>query len=232
MFRAFGHDNSSVLDGGLPAWEAQGLPLETVAPAAEESITHEYTVASQSLSAIASRAKLLHVLFFFVYVCLQAIKPFLIMARGTLQASTQLWLMLAQKEGKYLFLHLLQITYLPGTRFTGKDPEPRPGVKSGHMPNSVSLPFNVFLKNNTTRSGDAYTTLLPEEQLKLALINNVGEDLAESILQGNTSVITSCGSGMTAGVLWLGLKVLGVEDSKISLYDEVSCLHCALTFSQ
>ena len=29
MFRTFGHDNSSVLDGGLPGWETEGLPTET-----------------------------------------------------------------------------------------------------------------------------------------------------------------------------------------------------------
>ena len=32
MFRAFGHNNSSVLNGGLPGWEAEGLPVETSAP--------------------------------------------------------------------------------------------------------------------------------------------------------------------------------------------------------
>lgn len=33
MFRAFGHTNSSVLDGGLPRWEAEGLPVEANEPA-------------------------------------------------------------------------------------------------------------------------------------------------------------------------------------------------------
>jgi thiosulfate/3-mercaptopyruvate sulfurtransferase len=37
MFRAFGHENSSVLNGGLPAWEAGGLPLENGAPESEPS---------------------------------------------------------------------------------------------------------------------------------------------------------------------------------------------------
>jgi thiosulfate/3-mercaptopyruvate sulfurtransferase len=37
MFRAFGHQNSSVLDGGLPRWEAEGLEIETVSPKSQSS---------------------------------------------------------------------------------------------------------------------------------------------------------------------------------------------------
>jgi thiosulfate/3-mercaptopyruvate sulfurtransferase len=33
MFRAFGHEKSSILDGGLPRWEAEGFPIEANAPA-------------------------------------------------------------------------------------------------------------------------------------------------------------------------------------------------------
>lgn len=65
-----------------------------------------------------------------------------------------------------------------------------------------------------------YTTLLPVEGLRKALIKTVGEEqVNHQILTGKASVVTTCGSGMTAAVLWLGLKQLGVE--KIALYDEV-----------
>lgn len=47
----------------------------------------------------------------------------------------------------------------------------------------------------------------------------VGRAEVERILKGERPVITSCGSGMTAGVLWLGLQLLGAH--KIGLYDEV-----------
>ena len=47
----------------------------------------------------------------------------------------------------------------------------------------------------------------------------VGRAEVERIVKGDRPVITSCGSGMTAGVLWLGLQLLGAQ--KISLYDEV-----------
>ena len=88
------------------------------------------------------------------------------------------------------------------------------------MPYAFSLPFTSFLQINTNPStGTTYATLLPPSELREALIKAVGKDNAENVLSGQRSIITSCGSGMTAGVLWLGLRLLGVE--KIALYDEV-----------
>ena len=53
-----------------------------------------------------------------------------------------------------------------------------------------------------------------------SLVEVVGAKELELILKGERTVITSCGSGMTAGVLWLGLKLLGAKN--VGLYDEVS----------
>lgn len=75
----------------------------------------------------------------------------------------------------------------------------------------------MFLQKHSR--GD-YTTILPKEDIYTALVRAVGVDRADAIMEGALPVITSCGSGMTAGILWLGLKLLGVE--KVSLYDEVS----------
>jgi thiosulfate/3-mercaptopyruvate sulfurtransferase len=104
-------------------------------------------------------------------------------------------------------------------RFTGKDPEPRAGLSSGHIPNSLSLPFGVFLQANNLPDGGSYTTFKPPEAVKQALEDHIGKENADFIISGQTPVATSCGSGMTAAVLWLGLKQLGIE--KIALYDEV-----------
>ncbi|KAG6832207.1 hypothetical protein H0H92_004172 [Tricholoma furcatifolium] len=104
-------------------------------------------------------------------------------------------------------------------RFTGVDPEPRPGLSSGHIPNSLSLPFNLFLSQNKASDGTTYTTFLPDKEIRKVLENAVGLKRTNMIIDGSLPVTTSCGSGMTAGILWLGLKLLGVE--KISLYDEV-----------
>lgn len=106
-------------------------------------------------------------------------------------------------------------------RYLGVEPEPRPGLTSGHIPNSISLPFNAFLQSITAPNSRTYTTFLPPSEIRQALIDAVGAKQAELIIQGQRPVVTSCGSGMTAGVLWLGLKLLGVE--KVGLYDEV-CL--------
>jgi thiosulfate/3-mercaptopyruvate sulfurtransferase len=51
------------------------------------------------------------------------------------------------------------------------------------------------------------------------LTDALGETNANLITNGKVPVVTSCGSGMTAAVLWLGLKQLGVKE--VGLYDEV-----------
>lgn len=105
-------------------------------------------------------------------------------------------------------------------RFFGTDPEPRPGISSGHIPNSFSLPFNLFLTQNTNIvSEETYTTFKSRDQILEELKKAVGEEETRAILEGKRKVVTSCGSGMTAGVLWLGLKLLGVKG--VALYDEV-----------
>lgn len=53
-----------------------------------------------------------------------------------------------------------------------------------------------------------------------ALERAVGPQRTEMIISGKVPVVATCGSGMTAGVIWLGLKILGVNNC--SLYDEVS----------
>jgi len=103
-------------------------------------------------------------------------------------------------------------------RYLGVDPEPRPGLSSGHIPNSLSLPFQVFLSKHTGADGAAYTSIVPPSELQKALEDAIGTERASLVIKGDIPVVTSCGSGMTAGILWLGLKLLGV--GKIGLYDE------------
>jgi thiosulfate/3-mercaptopyruvate sulfurtransferase len=108
----------------------------------------------------------------------------------------------------------------PHSRFLGTDPEPRPGLSSGHIPNSFSLPFNLFLTQNTNIvSGETYTMFKSPDRILNELKKAVGEEQTHAILEGKRKVVTSCGSGMTAGVLWLGLNLLGVKG--VALYDEV-----------
>ena len=88
----------------------------------------------------------------------------------------------------------------PAGRFAGVDPEPRPGLRGGHMPGAKSLPFASF-----SRDGK----LLPKQELKQA-VEAAGLDLSKPI-------VTSCGSGVSAAIISLALETLGHNDNR--LYD-------------
>jgi hypothetical protein len=106
-------------------------------------------------------------------------------------------------------------------RYLGSDPEPRPGLSSGHIPHSFSLPFNEFLQTNTIpETGTTFTTFLPPNKLHRKLVDAVGSEYAQLIVEGKRSVTTTCGSGMSACILWLGLKLIK-ESTSAALYDEV-----------
>jgi thiosulfate/3-mercaptopyruvate sulfurtransferase len=88
----------------------------------------------------------------------------------------------------------------PGERFRGEAPEPRPGVRPGHIPGSLSVPSSTFIENGR---------LLPPDKIKAALEAG-GVDL-------DKPVISSCGSGVAAAALWLALDAIGKPP--LSLYD-------------
>ncbi len=85
-------------------------------------------------------------------------------------------------------------------RFTGADPEFRPGLKSGHMRGAKNLPQSLLVKDGYLLKGDALE----------AAFEQAGVDL-------DAQTINSCGSGLTAATLALGLVVLGKPIGK--LYD-------------
>jgi thiosulfate/3-mercaptopyruvate sulfurtransferase len=87
-------------------------------------------------------------------------------------------------------------------RFEGRAPEPRAGIRAGHIPGALNLPYNTLF--------DAATgTMKPLEELRKAFAG-AGVDTEKPI-------VTSCGSGVSAGVLTLALYRLGVENT--ALYD-------------
>lgn len=87
-------------------------------------------------------------------------------------------------------------------RFAGTAPEPRPGIRSGHIPCSLNVPNGKLFDPET----NAFRS--PEELARL--FAEAGVDLAKPIT-------TSCGSGVTAANLFLALKILGAKD--VALYD-------------
>lgn len=87
-------------------------------------------------------------------------------------------------------------------RFKGVDPEPRQGLRGGHMPGALSVPYTDLLD-------PAEKTFLPADKLA-ARFAAAGLDMKQPI-------VTSCGSGVTACVLALGLYLLGRDD--VAIYD-------------
>jgi len=148
-FRIFGAKNVFILDGGLPAWKAEGRPLEA-----------------------------------------GAVKR----APRTFKA--------AMETGAVAMVDDVQMALNDGSaqvvdarsagRFAGHEPEPRPGLRAGHMPSSLNVPFADILENGR---------LVSNEKIAHAF-TDAGVDLDKPI-------ITSCGSGVTACVLALGLDALG-----------------------
>ncbi|XDZ66913.1 sulfurtransferase [Alphaproteobacteria bacterium LSUCC0684] len=85
-------------------------------------------------------------------------------------------------------------------RFAGTEDEPRPGLASGHMPGAINIPIGSLIDRDTGLIKD-----LPEL-----------EEIF-SILDKDTPVVTTCGSGVTACGLALGLAMIGRED--VAIYD-------------
>ena len=86
-------------------------------------------------------------------------------------------------------------------RFAGTEPEPRAGLRGGHIPGSLSLPYDSLYR--------ADGTLKAPDELRAAL-QGAGLDLARP-------VVTTCGSGVTASVLALALYLAGRRD--VAVYD-------------
>lgn len=93
-------------------------------------------------------------------------------------------------------------------RFSGVDAEPRPNLRSGNIPNSVSLPFGEVLTEDSTNA----MTLKSKEEL-VKVFTKAGLDLKSP----DSPITTTCGSGLTAAILALALHTTGHKN--ISLYD-------------
>jgi thiosulfate/3-mercaptopyruvate sulfurtransferase len=88
----------------------------------------------------------------------------------------------------------------PYGRFTGEEPEPRPGLTSGHIPGAQSMPAHIFSVDG-----------------RLKDIAELKEMFAANALKPGRHAITSCGSGVTAAIISLALETIGHSEN--SLYD-------------
>jgi thiosulfate/3-mercaptopyruvate sulfurtransferase len=84
-------------------------------------------------------------------------------------------------------------------RFSGEIPEPRAGMRSGHMPGAANLPYTDLLNPDGT--------FRPVADLK-ARFAQAGAD-------AHRPIVTSCGSGVTACILTLGLRLAGLPEGAV-----------------
>ena len=152
MFRLFGHERVSVLDGGLPAWTAAGGTLAK-GPARPRPRDFQATFNPARIRDLAA-------------------------VRANLEAATEL-VVDARSAG----------------RFAGTEAEPRPGLRGGHIPGSVNLPYQTLLDG---------PRMLPAEVLRARL--------EASGLAGDRPPVFTCGSGVSACTLALGLTLTGRDD--------------------
>lgn len=173
----FGCDSAKLLDGGLPKWKAEGRRVES-GPVAVAPMSKKRWIVPTQASVDAKVSRLEEVLEL-------AKKPNVT----------------ANNAG-----NLPQIVDArPPGRFTGADPEPRPGLKRGKIPGSVNVPFKSLLneQDGTFKSRAEIQSILSAK----------GVDLS-----GRRKVITTCGSGTTAAVVSFAL-INFFPEVKTSLYD-------------
>lgn len=112
---------------------------------------------------------------------------------------------IAQQEAKLLDAR-------PAGRFWGEAPEPRPGLRGGHIPHSLSVPFVSLLTDGPVR------TMLPPAQLREKL-EAAGVAIDSLQQPDGQAIVTSCGSGLTACVVGLALHQVGLPLQRWSVYD-------------
>lgn len=88
-------------------------------------------------------------------------------------------------------------------RFAGREPEPRAGLRPGHIPGSASLPFGALTDK------DRHSTMRPADEIA-AVVAQAGLDLKKPI-------VASCGSGVTACTIAFALYLIGCD--RVAVYD-------------
>jgi thiosulfate/3-mercaptopyruvate sulfurtransferase len=154
-FRIFGAKDVFILDGGMPAWQAEGRPTE----AGEVKRPPRTFNAVMDTGAVAMVSD--------VQMALNSADVQVIDARSA-------------------------------GRFAGTEPEPRKGLRGGHMPGALNVPFAEIVENG-----------------RLAAPDKIAAAFAKGGVDTDKPLIASCGSGVTAVVLALGLDAIGKKMPRI-----------------
>jgi thiosulfate/3-mercaptopyruvate sulfurtransferase len=153
--RIFGAKDVFILDGGMPAWKAEGRPTE----AGEVKRAPRTFKAEMNTGAVAMVSD--------VQMALNNEDAQVIDARSA-------------------------------GRFAGTEPEPRKGLRGGHMPGALNVPFTEIVENG-----------------RLAAPEKIAAAFAKGGVDTDKPMITSCGSGVTAVVLALGLDAIGKKMPRV-----------------
>lgn len=158
-FRAMGHNDVAVLDGGLKKWMAENRPLEDGQP--QRRFERHFTPRRQ----------------------VELIRDLDEMKAIVSDRTAQV------------------VDARPAGRFNGVDPEPRPGLRPGHMPGARNVPSADLLNPDGTLKA-------PTELARI--FADAGIDL-------KAPMVATCGSGVTASIVSLALAVLG--RTNVAVYD-------------
>jgi thiosulfate/3-mercaptopyruvate sulfurtransferase len=154
-FRLFGAKNVFILDGGLPAWTAEGRKTEA------GDVTRPARVFNAEMETGA--------------VAMQTDVQMALNDHGTQVVDAR-----------------------PAGRFAGRDPEPRPGLRGGHMPGAMNVPSSQLVENG-----------------RLVSPERIAQAFAKAGVDVDKPIITTCGSGVSAVILALGLDALGKKPARI-----------------
>jgi len=155
-FKAMGHDDVKVLDGGFPKWKRDARVIETGPAQSKDK-------------------------FFTAILKSSLVRDFDAVMGIVKDKSAQM------------------VDARSPARFNAQEPEPRPGVRGGHMPGAVNVHYRKLIRDDGT--------LKSPGELRAAFD---AVDLGRPI-------VTSCGSGLTAAILLLALDEIGARD--VALYD-------------
>jgi len=156
-FRAMGHEDVAVLNGGLRKWKAEERPLDD-GPPRKRPECHYTPLMNASL----------------------------------IRDMDDIKQVLERRSAQI-------VDARPPGRFVGSEPEPRPGLRCGHLPGARNVPSQSLLNSDGTL----------KSQSELAKI------FADAGIDTSMPVITTCGSGVTASMLSLALAVLGQTDAAV-----------------
>jgi thiosulfate/3-mercaptopyruvate sulfurtransferase len=156
MFRVMGHDDVFILDGGFPAWERGGFPIEDGPPQTPRERHFTARMRTDLLRDVDD-------------------------VRKRINAGAPI------------------LDARPAPRFRAEAPEPRAGLRGGHMPGALNVPFGTLINEN----GELRPSAELENIFKAANVDI------------NQSAVCSCGSGVTAAVIALALARLGKWDAAI-----------------